>query len=319
MDDYAGSMNNASLRHLRCFIAVAEEGSFARAAHRLGLTQSALSAAIKGAEAALGAALFHRTTRRVELTTAAAGFLPMARTLLQDFDTAVAMLRSHAAGEGGHVRIATATSVMTVALGPVIRDFAVRLPGVRFTIRDGVSSDIQQRVLLGEADIGFTSRWQDDPALAFQPMLRDDMGVVVAQGHALAADASPIRWDQLAGWPYLALTFDTGTRVMLQASAPLPPPQHEVSTFAMLAELLKAGHGFSIVPALFGSLPVTQGLVFRRLVRPVITREICLITRRGRELPAAARAFLAELRQRLRRTVFPPGVQAIRAGRSLAS
>lgn len=304
--------NNASIRHLRCFLAVTEEGSFARAADRLGMTHSALSATIRAAEAAIGVDLFHRTTRRVELTPAAADFLPVARVLIRDFDTAIDDLRGRASGQRGHVRIATATSVMAVVLTPVIEALAAQHPQMRFTIRDGVSSDVQNRVLTGDAELGFTSRWQDDAALAFRPLLRDELGLVVRDGHPLAAgDAAP-RWDGLAPWPYVALTLDTGTRVALQAAGVLPQPRHEVSTFTMLAPLLTAGDGFSIVPALFASLPVARGLVFRRLARPVISREICLITRRGRALSMAAQDVVARVLRRLRQATLPDGSRSLR-------
>ncbi len=303
--------NNASIRHLRCFLAVAEEGSFARAADRLGITHSALSATIRAAEAAIGVGLFHRTTRRVELTPAAANFLPVARVLIRDFDTAIDDLRGQAGGQGGHVRIATATSVMAVVLTPVIEALVAQHPDMRFTIRDGVSSDVQNRVLTGDAELGFTSRWQDDAALSFRPLLRDELGLVVRESHPLAGDATP-RWDGLAAWPYVALTLDTGTRVALQAAGVLPQPRHEVSTFTMLAPLLASGDGFSIVPALFSSLPVARGLVFRRMARPVVSREICLITRRGRALSAAAQELVAHVLRRLRQVDLPEGSRALR-------
>lgn len=310
--DYPRIVNNASIRHLRCFVAVAEEGSFARAADRLGLTHSALSATIKGAEVAMGVNLFHRTTRRVELTSPAAGFLPMARVLIRDFDTAIDDLRGQASGEGGHVRIATASSVMAVVLTPVIETLTAHHPDMRFTIRDGVSSDVQNRVLTGDAELGFTSRWQDDEALSFRPLLRDELGLVVREGHPLATSDSMPRWDGLAPWTYVALTLDTGTRVALQGAGVLPQPRHEVSTFTMLAPLLSAGDGFSIVPALFGSLPVARGLVFRRMARPTVSREICLITRRGRALSGAAQTVMAHVLRRLRLMDLPVGSKALR-------
>lgn len=303
----------ASIRHFRCFVAVASEGGFTAAAERLFVTQSALTASIQQLEEALGLRLFHRTTRRVDLTAAGAEFLPVAQRLLREFDGAVADMRASATGERGHVSIATAASVMAHLLAPAITAFTARYPNVGLTIRDGVSGDVQQRVLSGAADLGFTSRWSDDPALGFQPLMYDRLGMICYATHPLASGNGPLHWEELTRYRYIALTMDTGTRVQLQEVSGLREmlrePQHEVSTVNMLYWLLKGGDGISIVPALVASLPAFENFRFRVLETPTVEREISIITRRGRELSPAARRLLDVIDQQRRTTPPPPGAR----------
>lgn len=286
----------ANIRHLRCFIAVAAEGSFTAAAGRLAVTQSALTASIQQLEEELGLKLFHRTTRRVEPTAAGSEFLPVAQRLLRDFDGAFDDMRAAASGERGHIGIATAPSAMGHLLAPAIDAFCARYPHVRLTIREAVSAEVLSRVLSGAAELGFTSRWSDAPELCTQALRTDELGVICQHGHPLATLPGPVTWAALRGHRYIAHTIDTSTRAQLQAvpgvAEMLRDPQHEVSTINMLYWMLRGGHGISVIPSLVADLPLVRDFCFRRLEEPVIEREICLVTRRGRELSAAARRLV---------------------------
>ncbi|MBE9603245.1 LysR family transcriptional regulator [Acetobacteraceae bacterium H6797] len=296
--------SSASVRQLRCFVAVAVEGSFTAAAERLFLTQSALTASVQQLEQALGLRLFNRTTRRVDLTAAGSEFLLVAQRLLRDFDGAIADMRATANGERGHVSVATAASVMAHVLAPAISGFMARYPNVGLTIRDGVSGDIQQRVLTGAADLGFTSQWADEPALSFRPLLKDRLGVICAASHPFAAEAGPLEGAALEGQRYFALTMDTGTRMQVQEVPALREilraPQYEVSTVNMLYWLLRGGDGISIVPALVARLPLFSEFHFRLLENPAVERTICVITRKGRELAPAAQLLLEAIDRHMR-------------------
>src|SRR6202012_2339814 len=109
-----------SLRHLRCFVAVAETGSFTLAAGRLFQTQSALTATIQQLETSVGLRLFDRTTRRVEMTDDATRFKVVADKIIRDFDSAIGDLQAVAKSQRGHLRIAAAPSVMTHILAPTL-------------------------------------------------------------------------------------------------------------------------------------------------------------------------------------------------------
>ena len=124
------------LRHLRYFIAVAEELHFGRAARRLGITQPPLSLQIQRLEAGLGVSLFERTNRRVQLTPAGTALLDEARQVLARFNNAVTTAQRAANGETGSLTVAFAASVMFLALPRIIRRFREEFPHVRLELRE---------------------------------------------------------------------------------------------------------------------------------------------------------------------------------------
>src|SRR4051812_9522073 len=119
---------NIKIRHLRCFVAVAETGSFTLAANRLFQTQTSLTATIKQLEEVAGLRLFDRTTRRVELTKDAIWFKTVAERVLLDFDNAISDLQAVSKGQRGHIKIAVAPSMMTHVLAPTLKSFRALYP-----------------------------------------------------------------------------------------------------------------------------------------------------------------------------------------------
>ncbi|MET0221499.1 MAG: LysR family transcriptional regulator, partial [Tardiphaga sp.] len=167
-----------SLRHLRCFVAVAETGSFTLAASRLFQTQSSLTATIQQLELSVGLKLFDRTTRRVELTREAAWFKGVAERVLREFDNAIGDLQAVARSQQGHIRIAAAPSMMTHVLGPTLVSFRKSYPAISISVTDGGSDKIERAILNGEMDFGIASRLNSFPDLDYVPILSDPYGVV---------------------------------------------------------------------------------------------------------------------------------------------
>src|SRR6476620_10009049 len=123
------------LRQLRSFVAVAEELHFSRAAARLHLAQSALSAQIRQLEREIGGPLFVRSTRRVELTPAGEALLPDAQQLLALADAALERARGLVRGQGRSLVIGTLGPAPGGILAPLIARFSARQPEVRVEIR----------------------------------------------------------------------------------------------------------------------------------------------------------------------------------------
>jgi DNA-binding transcriptional LysR family regulator len=303
---------NASLRHLRCFAAVAREGSFTLAARRLFITQSSLTTAIQQLEEAVGLKLFDRTTRRVSLTREGASFVPVAERLLNEFDAAVADVRSVAERQRGHVSMVAAPSVVAQVLAPVIAGYSRAYPNISVAVSDGAAELIQQRVLAAEADFGITSRWAEEPALLFRPILRDHFGVVCKADHPLGRSRADIAWRRLQRERYIGFAADTGIRTMLHSRPDLPrilhSPQYEVSSTGSLYAMLDAGLGVSVLPALAANLEPLERLFFRELCEPRLEREICLITRRGRTLSPSAQSMVEAILNYLQTWALPAGV-----------
>jgi DNA-binding transcriptional LysR family regulator len=306
-------MINPTLRHLRCFVAVAHEGTFTLAAKRVFLTQPALTAIIRQLELSVGLKLFDRTTRRVSLTREGASFLPIAERLIRDFDAAIADVRATAQCRRGQVGITASPSVAVLILAPVVRKFSAVYENVRVSISDGGAESVQRRVLRSESDFGVASKWADDPELEFTPLLRDSFGVVCREDYALSGRDSRLTWRCLRSERYIGLAAETGVHATLHSTQKvmpnIPSPHYEVSSTTSLHALLDAGLGVSVLPALSAKLPPLNQLAFRALAQPRIHREICIITRRNRALSPAAQSMLDMMAEHLRSATLPAEVQ----------
>jgi DNA-binding transcriptional LysR family regulator len=306
---------NVTLKHLRGFVAVAEEGSYTRAAERLHLTQSSLTATIKQLEQALGLALFDRTTRYVALTAQGRDLLPGAKRLLQEFDTTVRDIRAVAERRKGHAVVAGAPSVVALLLPRVIHAFRERYPDIRIGARDGGARAIQQWVLDSEVDFAITNKWGDDPGLDFKPLLRDRFQAVASRQHALARSRQAT-WKQLDAYPQIGLAPHTGIQALLNSTRDLPPrtsePLYRLSSTSALEPLVRQNLGIAVLPALAAHMIASPELVFVPLGSPVVERELCVITRRGRALSPAAQTLLQMTVDHVKAAALPPGVRLVR-------
>lgn len=294
-------MTKLSLRHLRCFVAVAETGSFTLAAARLFQTQSSLTATIQQFEEAVGLKLFDRTTRKVLLTEEAVHFKVEADRILRDFDNAIGDLQAIAKGQRGHVRIAGAPSMIVHLLTPALAAFRQAYPDITVSVRDGGSHRVEQDVLNGDADFGIASRLNNYPELDYVPILTDQFGVIFPHDHPLAAIEGPIRWSQLAGHDYISLTSDTGIGAFLEAYPELGlnervQPSDHVSSTTSLYAMLRLGGKISVLPSLAAQAGPLKEFEFRELCEPTLSREICLITRRLRSFSANTQRILEVLK-----------------------
>ncbi|WP_281411722.1 LysR family transcriptional regulator [Starkeya sp. ORNL1] len=273
-----------SLRHLRCFVAVAETGSFTLAAHRLFQTQSSLTATIKQLEESAGLKLFDRTTRRVELTKDAVWFKVVAERVLRDFDNAITDLQAVSKSQRGHIRIAVAPSMMTHVLAPTLRAFRRQYPHVTISVYDQGSDKIERSVLDGEKDFGLSSRLNNFPDLDYMPVMTDPFGVIFPPDHPLAERKGKLTWSDLQPYEYIGLTEDTGIGAMLASHPGLGLTErtesydHASSTTSLYA-LLQLGGKISVLPSLAARTGPLAEFEFRELHDPSVTREICLITR----------------------------------------
>jgi DNA-binding transcriptional LysR family regulator len=179
------------LRHLRYFIAVAEEGHITRAAERLDMQQPPLSQQIKSLEQQVGSQLFHRKARGVQLTDAGRAFLEEARRVLSDLDRAVETTRRTARGEQGRLCIGvTPTAPFHPLVPKVIRNFRATHPLVALTLEEGLSQDLL-RLQQERIDIAFVrAHVVDAEGLAVTQLLEEPMLVALPTGHDFARGKS---------------------------------------------------------------------------------------------------------------------------------
>jgi DNA-binding transcriptional LysR family regulator len=174
------------LRHLRAFVAVAEELNFTRAAKRLFIAQQALSAQIRQLEDRIGAKLLERNTRTVSLTTAGEVLLSQARLLLADADTAVAATRAAVATRTS-LTVGFVAAVNHPEMSHALDRFSESHPEVDLMINFGDQLDPTGGLLDGQADVAFVYGPFDDRGLDLTPVYSEPLGVALAESHHLAA------------------------------------------------------------------------------------------------------------------------------------
>lgn len=190
------------LRHLVYFREVARALHFRKAAEALAVAQPALSRQIAQLEAALGAPLFARSRRKVELTAAGRALADRVEPLLRGLAALPGELRALTEGETGHVRVGFTGLAMATVLPGVLREFHRRFPGIRVELNESPTSAQLAALAAGEIACGFFHPDATTPGLQTRELLREKNGVLLAADHALAGRAS-LRLKDLAAVPWV--------------------------------------------------------------------------------------------------------------------
>lgn len=191
------------LRHLRMFVAVAQELSFTKAAQRLHMAQPPLSQGIAGFEQELGVALFHRTTRSIELTAVGRELLPEAVAILESVERFSQRVEARRRGELGELRLSVISGLANAELAKLLRVFRKENPGLTVSL-DVHPSVWQLRALQsGALDAGFLSLPPDRLEGLDSLLLSEGrMSLVVPKGHRLAG-RKRLRWSELRDEPMI--------------------------------------------------------------------------------------------------------------------
>ncbi|MFI6698705.1 LysR family transcriptional regulator [Streptomyces sp. NPDC050509] len=261
------------LQQMRYVLAVAETASFTRAAERCHVVQSALSHQVARLEKELGARLFERTSRRVRLTTAGEAFLPAARQALEAAERARAEVAAATGEIRGRLAVGSIPTVSAVDLPVVLRDYRLRYPQVRISLRAGSSEALAEQVRDGRLDAaflgvqpGFRPRGVHDRELAHGQHV-----AVVAPGHPLATEHE-VDLRLLAEEPFV--DFAEGSAARAQSDEAFAAANlrrevaFEVSGVELMARMVRNGLGIALLPAAFAaelhglrSVPVSNGPV----------------------------------------------------------
>ncbi|MDI2031989.1 LysR family transcriptional regulator [Saccharopolyspora sp. TS4A08] len=242
------------LRQLTYVVAVAESGSFTRAAHRCFVVQSALSEQIARLEKELGTKLFERTSRRVRITPAGEAFLGPAREALAAAERAA----GNAVACGGEVRgnlvIGTITPLTAVDLPGVLATYRDRHPAVRITLRTRLVRDLLQQVREHACHVAFVdARPGELPrGLAGRVLRQDELVAIVPHGHPLA-DAPRLSPAQLAEEDMVDMQSGSGIRphndAAFDAAGVTRAVAFEADSMALLEQLVARGLGVGLVSA----------------------------------------------------------------------
>jgi LysR family carnitine catabolism transcriptional activator len=283
---------NASVRQLRAFLSLAELRSFTRAASRSHLSQPAFSALIRALEESVGARLFDRDTRNVDLTVEGRLFEESARRLVRDFDQALVDVRDHAARRRGRVAMALLPSLAAGWLPPVLAGFRHAHPGIALEVADVLSEACLDRVRGGSADFALAATRADTAELRTELFCTDRFHLVCRHDHPLARRRE-LRLKDLAAEPFVEMSRDSSVRQYLDAA--IHPLQMngvlEVEQLATVMGMVRHGLGISVVPELTLFHFRSDDIVTRPLQGPGLKRQIFLVRRRDRALSTAAQAL----------------------------
>jgi DNA-binding transcriptional LysR family regulator len=274
------------LRHLRYFVAVAEELHFARAATRLRIAQPPLSKQIRQLEQELGVPLLERTTRSVRLTSAGNVFLQEARRVLTQAEHARSMAMQAQLGAVGELQIGFVTSAGYEILPDVLRAYRGRFPQVQIrpyhmTVAEQLKSLEEHRL-----HVGIVRRPIESDVLAFEVVRDEPVLLALPVGHPLES-CEVVEMKALANESFIAASADQRTG-MDEATGFRPHVVQETPDIVTILGLVAAGIGVSLVPAAAARLR-SSGVLYRPLAGNVPRHITALAWRRDEASPAVAR------------------------------
>jgi DNA-binding transcriptional LysR family regulator len=288
------------LRHLRYFVAVAEELHFGRAAERLHIVQPALSKQMLNLEEELGLKLLHRTKRRVQLTEAGEVFFDEARRVLASAERASEAAKRAARGEMGTLEVGFFSPAIYGVLPGILKSYRTRFPGVEVTLHEWTSTVQMERLREGRIEIGFMRAPVDDGTLITECVFREPIVVALPEGHPLTA------WDMvppkmLVNEPFIMVprhkepnSFDKYVGLCRRAGFN-PRVVQESFQVHTIVGLVATGMGVAFVPA---SVTILRrpGVVYREL-QDEDAQIGTAVVRRNADTSPVLRTFLGVLRE----------------------
>ena len=285
------------LHQLRYFCAVADTGSFSRAAEHSHVSQPSLSQQILKLEAELGVRLFDRLGRSVRLTDAGKTFLPRARSVLRELEAARGDITEGKDSISGHVTVGVIPTVAPYFLPPILAAFSKRFTDAAVSVVEEITPVLLDRLRAGSIDLAILALPVRGHEFESLPLLTEPLFAALPKKHKLAR-RNTISLRDLRKEPFLLLRdghcFRENAVAACDRARVSPQVVFESGQFSSLLGLVGAGMGISLVPA----MAVTRDphLKFVRIADPDATRTIGALTLRGRSLSRAHHAFLSSLR-----------------------
>ncbi|CEJ11395.1 Hydrogen peroxide-inducible genes activator [bacterium YEK0313] len=269
---------------LEAFVAIAERGSFNRAAAHLNLSQTALSHRMKKLEDDLGVRLLTRTTRQVTLTPAGLELLPRAQAVMADLTSSFVALRERGREQLERIAIGCLPTIAVAYLPVVLDAFRKAHPRVGVRVYDNSATEIAEHVQAGRAEFGLTivaaNRWD----LEIRPLMKEPFVLVCPDRHPLARKAT-VNWQALEGEPLVRIAPQTGNRVLIDDALGSRREnldwRYEVQHVATAVGMARAGIGLTIVPRLALGVVDTAGIVALPLRNPGVTRTLGIVSKHG--------------------------------------
>lgn len=287
------------IRHLRYFVAVAEEMHFGRAAERLHMAQSPLSHQIRQLERRLGVVLLDRDHHVIGITDAGQTFLEEARRLLGELDRAVERTRRAGRGEVGRVRVGYVSEMTADVLPRSLKAHRQRFPDITIDLWQGMTGDLLEGLRAQRLDVGFVRSPGALDDLEYEELVREELYVAGPEG---SWPAEPIVDLTTLAVPVAVVPAAQTSRGLRQdidqaySSARVDPPaRREATSPTAMLLLVAAGAGTALVPASVASSFPLPGVEFRELTQhPTTTGGMCW---RRAETSAVVANFLSATRE----------------------
>jgi LysR family hydrogen peroxide-inducible transcriptional activator len=286
------------LHQLRYFCAIAETGSFSRAAEQIHVSQPSLSQQIRKLEDELGARLFDRLSRKVRLTETGRTFLPRARAILRDLEAARSEVAERKAAISGPICVGIIPTIAPYFLPPFLAAFSRKYPAARVTVVEEITPLLLEKLRAGTMDVAIVALPLDVRGHEFASfrLLTEKLFAVLPKQHELSRRRA-LSLGQLACEPFLLLRDGhcfRKTAISACKRAHLNPQiVFESGQFSSILSMVAAGLGVSIIPAM--AVEKRSGCCFVPLADDQAARAIGAVTLKGKSLTRMGEAFLAHL------------------------
>ncbi|BAY98661.1 LysR family transcriptional regulator [Tolypothrix tenuis PCC 7101] len=273
------------LRHLRYFIAVAEEKNFSYAAQRLHIAQPPLSQQISALEAEIGVKLFDRKKRPLQLTSAGQVFLAEARLVLTQVEHAIIQTQRASRGEIGELVVGTNSSIANSLLPDMLRIFRDRFPYVKLVLRELTAAQQIQELQNRRLDIAFDrllNSYQQNTELCYLPIGRESLVIALPKTHPFASQPE-IPLQDLANEPFVLPSTElvpsyTEIIHLCEQAGFFPNVVQEATWMITVLSLVAGGVGVALLPSNVQNLQ-RQGVVYKPIQGANLTREIVVLWR----------------------------------------
>ncbi len=289
------------LHQLRYFVAVAETGSFTRAAEREGVTQPTLSEQVIRLESkkhGVGRRLFDRLGRKVVLTDAGHELLGRAQSILAAVGEAERAVRDSA--EGGRLRVGAIPTIAPFVLPAAVGRFAKGHPGVHLQIEEDRTERLLAHILAGELDVGIMALPVRDDRLHVEKLYSEPLVMALPAKHRLAAKPE-VKLADVVDEPFILLDdmhcFGDQVLSFCRRGGVEPKVVCRGEQIVTLLAMVAAGQGVSVVPEMAAVGDTSPHRVYRPLGKPSPTRTLCAVWHKQRYRPASLRDFVEVLKK----------------------
>jgi DNA-binding transcriptional LysR family regulator len=293
---------NINLRQLQAFVGAYRLGSLTRAAEQMFVTQPAASVLIRRLEESIGVRLFDRTTRSLRPTAAAHESIARAERILREFDQLARGFDDVAGRRRGWLVLGATPAVAASLVPPALVEFRKRYPAIDVTVHDLAPEDLVGSVSDETVEFSIGTPHGPSPEADLAPLINDRMCVICTRSSPLAR-RKRIAWSELLDHPAVTVKKGSGIRAIIDDTMGRLglrfEPAYEVSYLATALSFTQHGLGISVLPSYLTRYFHNGRLAAIRLVDPVVTRNLSIVSRRGASLSPAAESFIEILRSRI--------------------